>query len=79
MLAEQPLAALVELMRHAAARSHGFSGWYGLEAHRVNERIIQLARHHYRDTVALIVQASQASGAVPLVIGGHLRRPCSPG
>ena len=52
-------------------RSHGFSGWYGLEAHRVNERIIQLARHHYRDTVALIVQASQASGAEPLIIGGH--------
>ena len=52
-------------------RSHGFSGWYGLQAHRVNERIIQLARHHYRDTVALLVQAARASGAEPLVIGGH--------
>ena len=52
-------------------RSHGFSGWYGLQAHRVNERIIQLARHHYRDTVALLEQASRASGAEPLVIGGH--------
>jgi hypothetical protein len=52
-------------------RSHGFSGWYGLQAYRVNERIIQLARHHYRDTVALIEQASRAGGAEPLVIGGH--------
>jgi len=52
-------------------RSHGFSGWYGLQAHRVNERIIQLARHHYRDTAALIEQASRASGPEPLVLGGH--------
>jgi len=52
-------------------RSHGFSGWYGLQAHRVNERIIQLARHHYRDTAALIGQAFRAGGAEPLVIGGH--------
>jgi hypothetical protein len=52
-------------------RSHGFSGWYGLQAHRVNERIIQLARHHYRDTAALLEQASRASGAEPLIIGGH--------
>jgi peptide chain release factor subunit 1 len=52
-------------------RSHGFSGWYGLQAHRVNERIIQLARHHYRDTAGLLEQASRASGAEPLVIGGH--------
>jgi hypothetical protein len=52
-------------------RSHGFGGWYGLQAHRVNERIIQLARHHYRDTAALIEQASRASGPELLVIGGH--------
>ena len=52
-------------------RSHGFSGWYGLEAHRVNERIIQLARHHYHDTATLLDRAARASGAEPLVIGGH--------
>jgi len=52
-------------------RSHGFSGWYGLEAHRVNERIIQLARHHYHDTATMLDQAARASGAEPLVIGGH--------
>jgi hypothetical protein len=52
-------------------RSHGFSGWHGLQAHRVNERIIQLARHHYHDTATLLDQAARASGAEPLVIGGH--------
>jgi len=52
-------------------RSHGFSGWYGLQAHRVNERVIQLARHHYQDTATLLDRAARASGAEPLVIGGH--------
>jgi hypothetical protein len=52
-------------------RSHGFSGWYGLQAHRVNERIIQLARHHYRDTATLLDWAAQASGTEPVILGGH--------
>ena len=52
-------------------RSHGFSGWYGLEAYRVNERVIQLARHHYRDTAVLLGHAARAGGPEPLVIGGH--------
>jgi hypothetical protein len=34
--------------------SHGFGGWHGLQAHRVSERIIQLARHHYHDAAALL-------------------------
>ncbi|HXZ72557.1 MAG TPA: hypothetical protein VEH31_17035 [Streptosporangiaceae bacterium] len=52
-------------------RSHGFSGWYGLQAHRVNERIIQLTRHHYHDTAALLERAARATGPEPLIIGGH--------
>lgn len=52
-------------------RSRGFSGWYGLEAYRVNELIIELARQHYRDTAALLERAVRAGGAEPLVIGGH--------
>jgi peptide subunit release factor 1 (eRF1) len=52
-------------------RGHGFNGWHGLEAHRVNERIIQLARHHYHDTAALLERAARASGAEPVIIGGH--------
>jgi hypothetical protein len=52
-------------------RSHGFSGWYGLEAHRVNERIIELARHHYTDTAALLERDARTSGPEPLIVGGH--------
>ena len=52
-------------------RSRGFSGWYGLQAHRVNERIIQLTRHHYHDTAALLERAARATGPEPLIIGGH--------
>jgi peptide chain release factor subunit 1 len=54
-----------------AIRSHGFSGWYGLQAHRVNERIIQLTRHHYHDTATLLDRAARTTGPEPLVIGGH--------
>ena len=52
-------------------RSHGFSGWYGLQAYRVNERIIQLARQHYHDTAALLERAARAAGPEPLIVGGH--------
>jgi hypothetical protein len=52
-------------------RSHGFSGWYGLEAYRVNQRIIELARHHYHDTAVRLERAARVSGPQPLVIGGH--------
>ena len=52
-------------------RSSGFGGWYGLESYRVNQRIIQLARHHYHDTGILLRQAAQDAGPQPLVLGGH--------
>jgi hypothetical protein len=52
-------------------RSHGFGGWYGLESHRVQQRLIQLSRHHYRDTAAILAQAAGIGQRVPLVIGGH--------
>ncbi len=51
-------------------RSRGFGGWYGLESYRISERITQLARHHYRDTAAILSQARQGSG-LPLIVGGH--------
>jgi peptide chain release factor subunit 1 len=54
-----------------SVRSHGFGGWYGLESHRVNERVIQLARHHFHDTATVIEQAGRADGNPPLVVGGH--------
>lgn len=55
----------------AGIRSPHFGGWYGLEAHRVHERIIQLTRHHYRDTAATLEQAMRAGEREPLVVGGH--------
>jgi hypothetical protein len=51
--------------------SRGFGGWYGLEAYRVNDRVIELARRHYRDTVAALEQSLRADGPEPLIIGGH--------
>jgi len=51
-------------------RSSGFGGWYGLQAHRTQRRIIELGRHHYRDTAAILERAA-AGGHMPLVIGGH--------
>ncbi len=51
--------------------STGFGGWYGLEAYRVHERVIQLARHHYRDTAAILARLVQDGEPEPLVIGGH--------
>ena len=52
-------------------RSHGFGGWYGLETHRIQQRIIQLGRHHYRETAAILERAASVGQHVPLVIGGH--------
>lgn len=54
-------------------RSPAFGDWYGLESHRVNERIIQLARHHYQDTAAILGQAMRSGGQKPLVVGGRGR------
>lgn len=55
----------------AGLPSTGFGGWYGLESHRVNEHVIQLARHRYRDTAAALGPITQTGGTVPLVIGGQ--------
>ena len=43
-------------------RSPGFGGWYGLESHRVQQRIIQLSRHHYRATAAILQRAAGLAG-----------------
>lgn len=52
-------------------RGHGFGGWYGLETHNVQQRVIQLERHHYRDVAAILVRAAGLGRNPPLVIGGH--------
>lgn len=52
-------------------RSPRFGGWYGLETHRMQQRIIQLGRHHYREVAALLGRSDGTGRHRPLVIGGH--------
>jgi len=51
-------------------RSHGFGGWYGLETRRIQQRIIQLGRHHYQEVAAILARAADIGRPVPLVIAG---------
>jgi len=53
------------------ARTPEFGGWYGLETHRENERVLQLARHHYRDAASVLRRVMHAAGPELLVLGGH--------
>lgn len=55
----------------AGVPSPGFGGWYGLDSYRVQQRVIQLSRRHYRDTAALLEQVMRPGKHEPLVIGGH--------
>jgi peptide chain release factor subunit 1 len=50
--------------------SQGFSGWYGLEGYRIQQRIMHLARQHFRDTITMLERTAD-SDRRPLVIGGH--------
>jgi hypothetical protein len=50
--------------------SSAFAGWAGLEAYRMQQRIANLSRQHYRDTAAILEQTAAASQR-PLVLGGH--------
>ena len=50
--------------------SQGFSGWSGLEGYRIQQRIMHLARQHFRDTISMLVRTTDSDGR-PLVIGGH--------
>ena len=51
--------------------NRSFGGWYGLEAYRINDRVVELTRRHYRGTAAALEQGLRADGPEPLVIGGH--------
>jgi len=53
-----------------ALPSPAFAGWYGLEAYRIQHKMIKLARQHYRDTIGLLTRA-RGSSSRPLVLGGH--------
>ena len=44
-----------------------FAGWYGLEAYRIEQRIMELSKKHYRDTISVLAEMTSP----PLVLGGH--------
>jgi peptide subunit release factor 1 (eRF1) len=44
-----------------------FAGWYGLEAYRIEQRIMELSKKHYRDTISVLTELTSP----PLVLGGH--------
>lgn len=50
--------------------SSGFSGWWGLEAHRIQQRIMTLSKQHFKDTVAILERTANGERR-PLVLGGH--------
>ncbi|HEX6931966.1 MAG TPA: hypothetical protein VF162_07480 [Streptosporangiaceae bacterium] len=54
----------------AGVRSPGFAGWYGLEGYRVQQRIMELSKQHFRDTISILEQNADRSVS-PLVLGGH--------
>lgn len=51
-------------------RSPAFGGWYGLETYRVQQRIMELSKQHFRDTISILAHHEDRSGW-PLVLGGH--------
>jgi hypothetical protein len=53
-----------------SVRSPGFGGWYGLDAYRVQQRVTQLARRHYRDVATILGRDAGAGDHRPLVICG---------
>jgi hypothetical protein len=53
------------------ARSRGLGGWYGLEAQRLQRRMVQLADHHYRSMAAMLEGPQVARESRSVVVGGH--------
>jgi peptide chain release factor subunit 1 len=44
-----------------------FAGWYGLQAYRIEQRIMELSKQHYRDTISVLAELNSP----PLVLGGQ--------
>ncbi len=51
-------------------RSPNFAGWYGLEAYRIQQRIMELSRQHFRDTIGILERPANGEHH-PIVLGGH--------
>jgi hypothetical protein len=54
----------------ATVRSPAFAGWYGLEAYRIQQRIMELTKQHFRETISILGRPADG-GHRPLVLGGH--------
>jgi hypothetical protein len=50
--------------------SKAFAGWYGLQAYRIQQRIMQLSRQHFRDTITMLLKGA-AARPLPLVLCGQ--------
>jgi len=59
------------LAEAAQVRSPGFGGWYGLDSHRVNDLVIELAHEHFLDTIVLLERVLRPGEHEPLIVGGH--------
>lgn len=68
-ISDDEIATLAE-RTGMALPSPAFAGWYGLEAYRIQHKMIKLAKQHYRDTIGLLSRTEDGTGR-PLVLGGH--------
>ena len=50
--------------------STAFAGWYGLQGHRMQQRIMTLARRHYREVIDILERPADGEQR-PLVLGGQ--------
>jgi hypothetical protein len=50
--------------------SPAFGGWYGLETYRIQQRIMELSKQHFRDTISILGQSADGEHK-PLVLGGR--------
>jgi hypothetical protein len=50
--------------------SPAFGGWYGLETYRIQQRIMELSKQHFRDTISILGQSANGKHK-PLVLGGR--------
>jgi Bacterial archaeo-eukaryotic release factor family 10 len=68
-ISDDEIATLAE-RTPMALPSPTFAGWYGLQAYRIQHKMMKLARQHYRDTIGLLSRTGDSSSR-PLVLGGH--------
>jgi hypothetical protein len=51
----------------SAVPSTRFAGWYGLEAYRIEQRIMELSKRHFKDTISVLAELTSPR----LVLGGQ--------